>query len=150
MKSPWNAKQLPEVERFVLALVETCVRNTLLESLHAGRSPMTVTGDYSDVKVVHPGGEIPWSEVSRLSDPEMKAFMVEVVDRVFTFLAFPEHLTRLGAAAGWDRPKFDAALMKAVENRRAIAGGADPADVYRDAIADLARDLHGGEPREGT
>ena len=30
------------------------------------------TGDYSDVKVVTPFGEIAWRDVSRLSDGDMK------------------------------------------------------------------------------
>ena len=33
-----------------------CVRNTKLEDLHAGRVPITRTGDYSDVFVVDADG----------------------------------------------------------------------------------------------
>lgn len=139
MKSPWNRKQLPEAERFTLALVETCVRNTQLETLHAGRSPVSAAGDFSDVKVVDAEGEIPWTEVSRISDEEMKALMIEIVDRVFTFLSYPEHLVRLGAAARWDSPKLDAFLMRTVESRRAIAAGADPAEVYGKMLIELER-----------
>ncbi|WP_062099668.1 hypothetical protein [Caulobacter sp. CCH5-E12] len=132
MPPPWNKKQLPEAERFTLALVETCVRNTQLETLHAGRSPVSASGDFSDVKVVDAEGEIPWTEISRISDDEMKALMIEIVDRVFTFLSFPEDLIRLGAAGGWDRPKLDAFLMRTVEARKAIRDGADPAKIYGD------------------
>jgi hypothetical protein len=46
---------------FTFALVEQCVRNTGLEDLHAGVAPSSATGDYSDVKVVTPYGEIPWT-----------------------------------------------------------------------------------------
>jgi hypothetical protein len=35
----------------------------------------------SDVKVVSPDGEIDWNELSRVSDAEMKALMIDVVDR---------------------------------------------------------------------
>jgi len=35
-----------------------CFRNTELENLHAGKFPSSKTGDYSDVKVVSPYGEI--------------------------------------------------------------------------------------------
>lgn len=36
-----------------------CVRNSSLEDLHAGISPSSQTGDYTDVKVISPYGEIP-------------------------------------------------------------------------------------------
>ncbi|WP_205685432.1 hypothetical protein [Caulobacter zeae] len=78
-----------------LALVETGFRNSRLEELHAGVSPDTAVGDYSDVKVVTPYGEIAWSRVSRLDDEEMKALMIEVVDRVYTMLTHPEPFMRL-------------------------------------------------------
>lgn len=76
--------------RLALTLVETCVRNTGLETLHAGRFPVSATGDFSDVTVVTPFGEIPWMEVSRISDLEMKALMIEITDRVFTYLTHPD------------------------------------------------------------
>ncbi len=42
-----------------------CVRNTGLESLHAGLVPVTRTGDYSDVFVFDADGQnIPMAEVS--------------------------------------------------------------------------------------
>jgi len=38
-----------------------CVRNTLVEDLHAGRVPVSRTGDFSDVRVIDAdGNEIPW------------------------------------------------------------------------------------------
>jgi len=46
-------------------------RNGPLEDIHAGASPSSKTGDYSDVKVVSPFGEIPWMELSRISQEEM-------------------------------------------------------------------------------
>ena len=43
-----------------------CVRNTQLETLHAGLTPVSHTGDGSDVIVEDAAGRrIPWSEVSR-------------------------------------------------------------------------------------
>ena len=63
-----------------------CFRNTKLENLHAGKSPSSKTGDYSDVKVVTPYGEIPWTEVSRLNDDEMKELMIDVVNRTDRYL----------------------------------------------------------------
>lgn len=64
-----------------------CFRNTELENLHAGKSPSTAVGDFSDVKVVSPFGEIPWSKVSRLSDDEMKVLMIEVTHRCYNLLS---------------------------------------------------------------
>jgi hypothetical protein len=108
-----------KLEIFATALVETCVRNSRLEELHAGVTPDSATGDYSDVKVVSPYGEIAWTQLSRISDEEMKALMIEIVDRVFTFMSYPEDLVTLGGAARWGRPRFDPALMKTVRRRRA-------------------------------
>src|SRR5271165_3646161 len=70
-------------------LVGLCVRNTKLENLHAGKSPISLEGNHSDVKVVSSAGEIPWAELSRISDEEMKALMIEIVNKVFTFLSDP-------------------------------------------------------------
>src|SRR5438067_13080083 len=65
---------------------QQCFRNTELENLHAGKGPSSKTGDYTDVKVVSPFGEILWPELSRFSDEEMKVLMIEVVNRTYTFL----------------------------------------------------------------
>lgn len=58
-----------------LAIVEVMVngaRNSdFFENLHSGKFPSSATGDYSDVKVVTPFGEIPWNKLSRISDEEM-------------------------------------------------------------------------------
>ena len=63
-----------------------CFRHTELENLHAGKVPQSNTGDYSDVKVVTPEGEIPWNKLSRLSDPEMKVLMIDVVNQSYNML----------------------------------------------------------------
>jgi len=63
-----------------------CFRNTELENLHAGMSPDSKTGDYRDVKVVGPHGEIPWRELSRFDDEEMKTLMIDVVNKTYTWL----------------------------------------------------------------
>ena len=72
------------------AIAALCVRNTFLEDLHGGATPSSQTGDFSDVKVVTPFGEIPWGKLSRISDSEMQRLMKEVVDKVFTSHASPE------------------------------------------------------------
>lgn len=59
------------------------VRNIeYFEELHCGTTPSSKTGDYSDVKVVSPYGEIPWNELSRLSDAEMHKLMVKVENTI--------------------------------------------------------------------
>jgi len=89
-------------------LVGLCVRNTELENLHAGESPISLTGDYSDVKVVSPVGEIPWTNLSRISDEEMRTLMIEMVNKVFTFLGDPALFMSVGklltSASQWNLP----------------------------------------------
>ena len=95
-----------------------CVRNTRLEDLHAGRVPVSRTGDGSDVVVEDgDGNRIPWSEVSRIDDQEMRALMHEIVDRLYTFQLriddpeFRAEIERWAAAtAHWDAPTPDAVL----------------------------------------
>lgn len=95
-----------------------CVRNTQLETLHAGLTPVSQTGDGSDVVVVDAAGRrIPWSEVSRIDDDEMRALMREIVDRLYTFHlriddpAFRTEIDRWAAmTAKWDAPKPDPVL----------------------------------------
>ncbi len=107
----------PDLAKYVAAL---CVRNTFLEDLHSGTVPSSKTGDFSDVKVVTPFGEIPWHELSRISDEEMKKLMKEVVDKLYTFLElgggiefnrnfcdWARHFVR-----EWDEPSIDAKLEK--------------------------------------
>ena len=108
---------------FTLALVEQCVRNTGLEDLHAGVVPDSATGDFSDVKVVTPYGEIPWTGLSRISDEEMEALMIEVTNKVFTFLTHTEYLLALGAAARWNRPELDPPLLRKARRRAALREG---------------------------
>lgn len=99
------------------------VRNTLLEDFHAGRVPVSRTGDRSDVSVVTPEGNIPWQEVSRLSDPEMRALMLNVEERLVALLfallhheqegrreeLFAEARCRCFGSQGvsWDQPQSD-------------------------------------------
>jgi hypothetical protein len=106
-----ESKLASELAKAIAAL---CVRNTFLEDLHSGLTPASKTGDYSDVTVVTPYGEIPWKNLSRISDEEMKRLMKEIVDRVYTFLwrqedaAFVEAFLKLGCryAARWDEPQL--------------------------------------------
>jgi hypothetical protein len=73
-------------KRIAKVMALNCFRNTELENLHAGKTARTETGDYSDVKVVCPDREIPWNELSRFNNDEMKAVMIDVVDHCYDFL----------------------------------------------------------------
>src|SRR5471032_2986545 len=75
-------------KQFAKILTAACVRRGNLEELHLGDTPVTRTGDYSDVKVIGADGQvIPWNEVSRINQDEMRALMIGVVNRVHTFLS---------------------------------------------------------------
>ncbi len=108
---------------FALVLVETCFRNTFLEDLHAGIGPSSATGDYEDVKVVSPYGEIPWNTLSRISNEEMKRLMIEAVNKVYTVLAYPEELMGLGGAERWNLPQYDEPMRRVAERRAAVRQG---------------------------
>jgi len=103
-------------KRLAKFMAQQCFRNTELENLHAGTGPSSETGDYTDVKVVTPSGEIPWPELSRLSDEEMKVLMIEVVNKTYSFLtmmfkssttteAMIKALRHCDMVADWDEPE---------------------------------------------
>ena len=106
---------LSECDLVARSIVERCVRNSYLEDLHAGTFPDSKSGDYADVKVVTPYGEIPWNRLSRISDEEMKRLMIDVVNKVFTYLAFPDILSTIGEAGRWQTPQFDEQMMSHVK-----------------------------------
>ncbi len=97
-----------------------CVRNTMIEDLHAGLLPVTRTGDYSDVTVIDADGRrIPWPEVSHFDDGAMRALMRQVVNRLYTFQVrteepgFLEQIARwMDVASRWDEPKLDDAFLR--------------------------------------
>ena len=65
MASPLNMDK--QAKRLAKSIAFTCVRLTSIEELHSGRVAYSKTGDYSDVTVVTPFGEIPWNDLSRIS-----------------------------------------------------------------------------------
>ena len=93
------------------------VRNTELENLHTGITPSSKTGDFSDVKVVTPYGEIPWEKLSRISDTEMRTLMLDVEQSIEVGLNALENapaevieqkvkiLEEIGPS--WDRKDFE-------------------------------------------
>lgn len=108
------------------ALAMMCVRNTYLEEVHAGPTPVSETGDYSDVTVVDAHGrQIPWPEVSRISDDEMRRIMKQVVNRLYTWfvktddLAFHSRLRLWMQSTGqWDQPELDEVFLRMIEEDR--------------------------------
>ena|GEM_PF-559494 len=73
-------------KRLAKYLAQRCFRNSVLEDLHAGRAPDSKAGDYSDVVVSTLFGPIPWSKISRFGDEEMKALMIDVVQKTYQFI----------------------------------------------------------------
>ena len=131
MTTPWeNETERRALQQMTLALVETCFRNSMIEDWHAGREVISPAGDFSDVRIVTPTGEIPYLDASRISDEEMKALMRQVVDAVFTFLNYPEQPIRLGGAAQWDKPTLNATMAAGILRQIAIRDGLDPAVAY--------------------
>ena len=81
-----DAKERRRVPAFVRILALMCVRQSMLETLHRGATPITRTGDFSDVVVVDADGRrIPWPEVSRFDENEMRDLMREIVNKLYTF-----------------------------------------------------------------
>ena len=66
--------------------MQQCFRNTVLEEYHSGIVPDSQIGDYSDVLVKSQFGEVPWRELSRISDEEMKILMKESVAKTYRIL----------------------------------------------------------------
>ena len=101
-------------KRLAFGMALMCVRNTCIEDIHAGVEPSSKAGDFSDVTVVTPFGEIPWNNLSRIRDDEMREFMKQVVDRLYTVLLRlddPEFVGRMDryarrATARWDEPRY--------------------------------------------
>ena len=74
------------LKRLAKYLAQQCFCKTILEDLHAGITPDSQIGDYTDVVVRSPHGEIPWPNLSRLNDEEMKALMIDVVNKTYQAL----------------------------------------------------------------
>ena len=106
-------------------LAMMCVRNTGLETLHAGVVPVTHTGDYSDVRVIDADGrEIAWNDASHLDDDQMRALMKEIVNRVYTFYIsiddeeFRDRIDRWARLTDyWDEPDSDIEFLKLLADK---------------------------------
>lgn len=103
-------------KRLATLMARDCFRNTKLEDFHAGKVPSSQTGDFTDVKVISPYGEISWRELSRLSDAEMRELMIDIVDHCYTFLTglfnspagdrIVDLLKQRDALPGWNEPEL--------------------------------------------
>ena len=119
-----NPKHVREIQtnevlrkRLAKYMALLCFRNTdVLEDLHSGEVPVSKSGDYSDVKVITPDGGIPWNDLSRFDDREMKALMTDVVNRCDQVLAILfstpvgdkliEELGRRDLVSYWSDPEW--------------------------------------------
>jgi len=54
--------------------------------LHARIAPDSKAGDYADVLVSRPFGEIPWPKLSRFGDEEIKGLMIDVIQKTYEFI----------------------------------------------------------------
>lgn len=105
--------------RLAKIMAMLCVRNTHIENIHAGLTPVTHTGDWSDVTVVDANGRrIPWTEVSHISDDEMRDLMRDIVNRLYTFHRCADdpklqaEIEKWMAVAGkWDEPEIDQRMV---------------------------------------
>jgi len=97
-----------------------CVRNTQIETIHAGKTPVTRTGDWSDVTVVDADGDrMPWTDVSHISDDQMRDLMRDIINRLYTFHLYADEpglqaeIDRwMAAAAKWDEPEIDRRMIR--------------------------------------
>ena len=104
------------MKRLAKYLAQQCFRNTFLEDLHAGITPDSKPGDYADVVVRPPYGEIPWPKLSRLSDEEMKTLMIDVVNKTYRALTLlfdaqlgeelVQYLARQDPLPRWNEPNL--------------------------------------------
>ncbi|TKW63713.1 MAG: hypothetical protein DI616_19295 [Paracoccus denitrificans] len=96
------------------------VRNTHTENIHAGLAPVTHTGDWSDVTVVDADGRrIPWTEVSHITDEDMRELMRQIVNRLYTFhlCADDPQLQAeiekwMAVADKWDEPEIEPHMIR--------------------------------------
>ena len=88
-----SSDKMDELKKVAKLLAVMGVRNnTDLEELHAGITPSSKTGDYSDVKVITPYGEIEWNRLSRISDKEMRSLMLSIEQAIEKTLYAYENL----------------------------------------------------------
>ena len=81
----------------------------MLEDLHSGILPKSATGDFSDLKFVTPYGEIPWTQLARISDSEMHTLMLEIERKIAAALKALKDMEKT-----WGTGKFEENLKHAM------------------------------------
>ena len=80
---------IAQIKLIARAVAEQCIRNnTDLEDLHSGITPSSEKGDYSDVYIVSPFGNIEWKKLFRISDEEMRSLMLRIEENLTIILGF--------------------------------------------------------------
>ena len=121
-----NEHEQQLVKNISKSMAMMCVRNTVVEDIHAGIEPVSHTGDFSDVMVTDANGRrILWPEVSRIGNEEMGDLMRQVVNRLYTFQARAHDLhfvammdRALAEAWRWDEPELDEIILSGIESSR--------------------------------
>ncbi len=83
-----NEHEQQRIASISKSMAMMCVRNTILEDIHAGIEPASRTADRTDVMVIDANGRrIPRPEMSRIGNEEMGRLMRQVVNLLYTFQA---------------------------------------------------------------
>ena len=150
--------QNPQIlKRLAKYMAQQCFRNTVLENVHAGITPYSEAGDYSDVVVKTPAGTIPRSKLSRLNDQEMKTLMIDVVNQTYlllrTLFDAPYKLRRRQLSEGgtqpWNTwlPSFRAGKLRRDQTRPSIEQTASSImSTLRQVLATSKSDRQGARP----
>lgn len=74
-------------QKMAKALAFMCLNDHFKLPLHSGLSPVSHTGDYTDVIITDAKGrKLVWSQVCRVSYPEREKMMQDVADGIYDFL----------------------------------------------------------------
>ncbi len=101
-----------KIKKIALVMAVHGYRNSPIEDLHSGVFPTSKTGDFSDVKVVTPYGEIAWNDLSRISDEEMKHLNKTIYNQIYTLMTLMEttginpYFVMFTENNGWDEPEL--------------------------------------------
>ena len=87
MEQKAKRDKLSDLEVMFCEFLVGCIRNSKIENIHSGKEVRTKTGDYSDVKIVTPYGELAWNEVSKISQEEMREIKDNVRKSIQNFIA---------------------------------------------------------------
>lgn len=70
-----------EEKEILQAYISVQVRDSL-EYLHRGIEVNSLSGDFTDVKVITPEEEIPWNELKLISEKEMHYLMIKIEESI--------------------------------------------------------------------